>query len=166
MDRPDQSEVAALAQRHFGRVVDYDEAMGHMKAVLVILAADGVSQTERWAIEKSMRNIGVPEQMIVESLAWDPTSVRLEEVLAPVPKGGRRARELLRGAIRACSADGYSREERETVMKAAHLLAVEPKVVYALEALVELEMRIRDLGDEALGEPYRQLAHALLAAGN
>lgn len=158
-------QVAAVARKHLGHEFSYDEALTHIRTIKVILAADGVSDTEMWAMKKALEDIGVPEALQREAEAFDPSTVRLEDLLRGVPKGGRRARELIRGAIRVSSADGYSQREREKVMEAGYLLGLEPKVVYALEAMVDLENRIRDLGDTSLREKMSQVAHALLAVG-
>src|SRR5262249_38998955 len=132
-------------------------------AIKVILAADGISETEAWAFKKALNNIGAPEALQAEAEAFDPTRVKLEEILAGVPKGSQRARELIRGAIRVSSADGYSVREREKVMEAGWLLGLDPKVVFAIEAMVELENRIRELGDSTLQEKMAQMSLALLS---
>jgi hypothetical protein len=158
-------QVASAARQHFGRDATYDDALAHIKAIKVILAADGVSQTEAWAFHKALLDVGMPEPLRREAEAFDATRERLEDVLRGVPRGSRRARELIRGAIRVSTVDGYSPREREKVMQAGWLLGLEPKLIYALEASVDLENRVRELGDPDLREKVAQVSHALLIAG-
>lgn len=141
-----QTQVAAVARKHFGHEISTDEAIAHVKAIKVIVAADGISDTEQWAYRKAMETIGAPEEIMRACEEFDPTDAKIEDYLKDVPKGGRRARELIRGAVRVASADGYSATEREKVLEAAYLMGLEPKVVFAIEAMVAFEERIRDLG--------------------
>jgi len=118
-------QVAAVARRHLGHEFTYEEALTHVRTIKVILAADGVSDTEMWAMRKALEDIGVPEALQREAETFDPSTVRLEDLLRGVPKGSRRA----------------------------------------LEAMVDLENRVRDLGDPALREKLTHVAHAMLAMG-
>src|SRR5579871_2357700 len=122
-----EETIAAIGQKHMGHAFTFDDALSHVKAVKVILAADGISDTEAWALDKALTNIGAPKELRDALAAFDPTGVALSSVLSGVPKGSRRARELIRAAIRVSAADGYSPQEREKVMEASWLLGIDPK---------------------------------------
>ena len=89
-----------------------------------------------------MEESGVPKDVVTEIDAFHPKGVKLESVTHGA-EGSRKARELVRGAIRIAVADGYSEIERETVMHAAWILGVPPRLVLrVLEALAQLEHHV------------------------
>lgn len=144
-----------------GEGATVDETRAHLRAIKTIVAADGFSASERSYWFELMKKNGMPQQLIDEIDKFDPASTTIEQIVKPIPKGGKWARNLLRGAIRIASVDGYSSREHETTMRTAWALGVAPAVVYTLEAMVALERRIAELGHEKLAGMMANLYGAL-----
>jgi tellurite resistance protein len=144
-----ESTIAPIARKHLGHDVTLEEARAHLKGVKLIVAADGFSDAEAAAMHKVMVWTGLPAELIAEVEAWDPSSARLEDIL-PKPISPQKAKELLRGAVRIASVDGYSDAERAKTREAAGVLGVPERVVEVIEALVELERKVEALGHAKL----------------
>jgi tellurite resistance protein len=138
-----------------------EETRAHLRAIKTIVGADGFSAAERTYWFALLEKNGMPQQLIEEIDKFDPASTTIEEIVKPIPKGGMWARELLRGAIRIASVDGYSAREHETTMRTAWALGVAPAVVYTLEAMVALERRIAELGHDKLAKMMPNLYSAI-----
>jgi hypothetical protein len=154
-------QVNDAAKKLVGTGASLDETRAHLRAIKTIVGADGFSAAERTFWFALLEKNGMPKQVIEELDQFDIASTTIEEIVKPIPKGGMWARELLRGAIRIASVDGYSIREHETTMRTAWALGVAPAVVYTLEAMVALERRIAELGHEKLAGMMTNLYGAL-----
>ena len=141
----DYNQSAVLER--YGRSPSVDQTRGYLKALKVIIGADGqIPEAELNALKKGMNRMGASEALKQEVLNFDITGVALESVLPNFTQGGTRARMLIRDAIELSSADGtYAVEEKAAVEKAASLLGVDQETVKALQALVEMEHAVKRL---------------------
>ena len=130
----------AVTQR-YGQTPSRDLTLGYLKALKVIIGADGeIADAEMAALQDLMQEMGVAADIATEIDEFDYETGKLEEVLPNMKPGGRRARLLLRDAVQIVRADGiYAVEEQAAVAKTAELLKVGSGTLKAIEALVELE---------------------------
>ena len=124
-----------------------EQALGYLKALKVIIGADGVvDPAELNALRKGMKRLGASADLTQAIEDFDVQGVSLESVLPNLTPGGKRARLLIRDAIELASADGtYAQEEKDAVKRAAGLLGVEDDTVRSLQSLVELEHAVKRL---------------------
>lgn len=140
-------DQTAVAQR-YGRLPKSDaEALTYLKALKVIVSADGVlAEAEAKALHKGLERIGASKDVAKQIDSFDVKGVSLDSVLPQFKPGGLRARMLLRDAIEISRADGhYAAEEKAAVAKAARLLGVDDMALKAIETLVELEHAAKHL---------------------
>lgn len=117
-----------------------------LKAVKVIVSADGLHAAELEALRAMMRQYGVTPDVAAEIEAFDTRGVDLADVLPKVPPNSNYARMMLYGAVLTALADGaYGTEERVMVARAAQLLGVPDHDRAAIEALVALERQVTEL---------------------
>ncbi len=132
----------AAVKSRYGRTPSNDDvAIGYLKAVKVIIGADGeIAAGEQKAFDRGMDRLGISDAIRKEVTDFDFKTGKLEDVLPEIKQGGLRARMLLRDAIEISRADGvYADEEKAAVAKAAELLGVSAQTLKSIEALVELE---------------------------
>ena len=139
------NESAVVAR--YGKVPSDETALGYLKALKVILAADGeIAREELEALRKSMKRLGVSDAIVAKVEAFKPNGVNVESVLPSLKKDGKRARNLVRDAIELSSADGtYAAAEKDAVNAAATYLGVSAETVKALQSLVEIEAAAKRL---------------------
>lgn len=137
----------AVKQRYGRTPSSDDDGIAYLKAVKVIIGADGeIAPGEAKALEAGAKRFGLSAAVKKELDDFDFKSAKLDDVLPSMKKGGLRARMLLRDAIEISSADGtYADEERAAVHQAAEKLGVSAETVKSIEALVELERGVRHL---------------------
>lgn len=133
-------------RNHYG--IDFNSPVDEMKrygmAMMAIVAADGLSERERWVSTELGRHMGAPADMISNVLGADASKIDLAEVLRGF-KDGTPARAMLYDAITIASADGFSDEERKFGKRVAKLLGIEDNVYDAILSLVEAEMALNRL---------------------
>lgn len=139
-------DANAVAQR-YGKTPNDEQALKYLKALKVIVGADGtVAAAEMAALKKGMKRMGASDDLVKQIEEFDIKGVKLESVLPTLTQGGKRARYLLRDAIEISRADGtYADEEKAAVEKAAQLLGVDAATVKSIQALVELEHAVKRL---------------------
>ena len=121
------------------------EVLRHGKLIKLLVGIDGFSSEEQKHMELRMGQLGFPEELTKEILAFDIGSTTLEKALEGIERGGSQAKALLYAAIAIGSVDGYSDKERTVVAKAAQQLAIDTKIVASIERLVELERAAENL---------------------
>lgn len=142
------SGVNEYAVMHrYGQVPRDDQVLAYLKALKVIIGADGDIADAEWeALVALLREMGASDSVLTAIEEFDNTSAKLEDVLPSMTAGGRRARLLLRDAVEISSADGvYAAEEQAAVKRCAELLKVEDSTLRAIEALVEMEGAVAKL---------------------
>jgi tellurite resistance protein len=113
------------------------------KAILSVAGGDGVvSQAERNFMLGRIKAYGAPEDELEEMATFDFRNVRLQDVIAKIPQGARRA--VIYDAILTSQVDGFHDKEREAARRAATVLGVDPEVVDTYEALIKVENSVRD----------------------
>ena len=133
-------EIAPPLARRYSHLLKRVTLVRYLKALKLVMAADGIAGCEMKAFEEGMRVLGVDDVTRKEIEAYIPEEKNILKVLPEFRLGSLEARYLLRDAIELASADGhYAKAERAAVGKIASLLGVEKEVVAALEALVEIE---------------------------
>ena len=113
-------------------------------ALLTIAGSDGiVSDPElEWLTLEMAKDVGVDDEILAEWEEFDYENADLEELFSSFNMStlANFNKLLIYDAIRMSSADGdYALEEKEQVYESARLLKVNPEIVMAIEALVELE---------------------------
>lgn len=137
---------------HYGGInTDREGLIAEMKAIKVVISVDGISKAEEMAMRAALNVFHIPKDMQDEALAFDPTGVKVEDVLPQFEKGGTRARWLLYNAVLIASVDGFSDREREVFQRAGEALGVDPDTVAALEELVILEGSVKRLRHSLFG---------------
>ncbi|MEQ9303979.1 MAG: hypothetical protein RJQ14_08690 [Marinoscillum sp.] len=119
-------------------------------ALLTIAGSDGiVSDPElEWLTLDMAREVGVDEEIVADWEEFDFESAELDDLFASFNSSTLAGfnKLLIYDAIRMSSADGdYALEEKEQVHEAARILHVQPEVVVAIEALVDLEQAANKL---------------------
>jgi uncharacterized membrane protein YebE (DUF533 family) len=140
-------DSTAVVQR-YGRQPKSDaEALSYLKALKVIVSADGtLADAEAKALYKGLDRIGTSAQLKKDIESFTTKGVKLDAVIPKFKPGGLRARMLLRDAVEICRADGhYAAKEKAAVAKAAQLLGVDEVTIKAIETLVELEHAAKHL---------------------
>lgn len=140
-------DETAVAQR-YGRVPKSDDdAVQYLKALKVIISADGEAhEAELEALRKGFGRLGLTQELAKQVESFDGHGAKLESVLPKMKPGGLRARMLVRDAIELSRADGkYAQEEKAAVAQAAQLLGVDETTVKSIESLVELEHAVKHL---------------------
>lgn len=134
-------------QQRYGRAPKREQAVGYLKALKVIIGADGeIAEEEKNAFMRLMERMGAATDIVEEIEEFDFTTATLETVLPSMKPGGLRARMLLRDAVQIVRADGvYAVEEQAAVQRAAELLGLKTAFVSSIEALVELEEAVAKL---------------------
>jgi tellurite resistance protein len=131
---------------HYG--VDFDTPVEEMEtygiAMMAIVAADGLSERERWVATELYRHMGAPAEMLSSIMGMDTSTVDLPELLCRF-KDGTPARAMLYDAITIASADGFTDEERRLLERVARLLSVDESVYNAVLSLVEAETALNRL---------------------
>lgn len=131
---------------HYG--VDFNTPVEEMErygiAMMAIVAADGLSERERWVATELYRHMGAPADMLSRIMGMDTSTVDLAELLRGF-KDGTPARAMLYDAITIASADGFTEEERTLVERVAKLLGVDENVYNAVLSLVEAETALNRL---------------------
>lgn len=137
----------AVTERYGRTPKSRTQGLNYLKALKLIIAADGEIATAEWqALQKGMQRMGVSADVVETMTQFDPASSSLEELLADMKKGGKRARMLVRDAIELSRADGvYAAAEKAAVRRCADLLGVDAATVKALESLVEMEHAVKRL---------------------
>lgn len=137
----------AVKDRYGKAPASEEQALGYLKALKVIIGADGVvDPAEMEALRKGMKRLGASAELTQSIEDFDAQGVSLESVLPNLTSGGKRARLLIRDAIELASADGtYAKEEKAAVHSAASLLGVDDATVRSLQSLVELEHAVKRL---------------------
>lgn len=133
------------------------EVTAYMKILKAIAAGDGtLAPAELVALRAGMARVALPREIAEEVERFDPKNADLGPLIAPIAKGGIRARMLLRDAIEIARADGaYGDGERAKAARAAALLGIDAQLLSQIEALVELEHAVATLRDAVfLGEAY------------
>ena len=121
------------------RVPTAEQMEEYTNVLLNIAGADGEISPSEWEfLVFHGRAVGADDATIEKWRAIDYKSQDLED-LTKSAFIKTRAKSLLYDAIRTARADNYAAEEKAAVAKAAKLLGVEPNVVAALEAFVEME---------------------------
>jgi tellurite resistance protein len=120
--------------------MDVGVMMHVAQALLVIMGADGEISPKEWeAFEKRARMYGYPEPAIAQLKAFDFRSGKLEEYTESIKKLGYE-RNVLHDAIVFSRADGiYHPKEHEAVLRLGHLLGLDPRIVEAIEGIVQAE---------------------------
>ena len=119
-------------------------------ALLTIAGSDGmVSDPElEWLTLDMAREVGVDEEIVADWEDFDFEDAELDDLFAHFNSSTLAGfnKLLIYDAIRMSSADGeYALEEKEQVYEAARILRVQPEVVVAIEALVDLEQAANKL---------------------
>lgn len=131
---------------HYG--IDFNSPAEEMKrygiALMAIVAADGVSERERWAATELAQHMGAPTDMISSIMGMDPSRIDLAEVLCGF-KDGTPARAMLYDAITIASADGFSEKERAFTEGVAKRLGIDDNIYNAIVSLVEAEAALNRL---------------------
>ncbi len=131
---------------HYG--IDFNSPVEEMKrygtALMAIVAANGLSERERWVATELTQHMGVPAEMIRSIMGMDPSRIDLGEVLRGF-KDGTPARAMLYDAITIASADGFSEKERAFAERVAKLLGVDRNVYNAVLSLFEAETALNSL---------------------
>lgn len=142
-----QYDARAVKER-YGRLPKSEaQGLNYLKALKCIIAADGeIAEAEWKALQKGMQRMGVSAEIIERVTQFEPSPKSLDELLADMKKGGKRARMLVRDAIELSRADGvYAEAEKAAVHRCAQLLGVDSTTVKALESLVEMEHAVKRL---------------------
>ncbi len=133
-------------RNHYG--VDFNSPVDEMQrygtAMMAIVAADGLSEKERWVAAELARHMGAPADMIAGIMGMDLSKINLAEVLRGF-KDGTPARAMLYDAIMIASADGFSEEERKLAERIAKLLGIDTNVYHAILSLVEAETALNNM---------------------
>lgn len=123
--------------------ISFEDKDRYARAILTIAAADGLSERERDYFLNLARGMGMPDAAVAAYAKYDPSSEKLDDLLAPL-RGRQPVPYLLYDAIKVASVDGYTDKERAKVDSAARALGVRLDVVRTLEGLVAAEAAIRD----------------------
>lgn len=128
----------------YGLVPDESLTRNYIKAMKIIIGADGEVSKEEWQrLKQGMLRLNVPDYLIDEIEDFDVSTATLEELIPDLYKNKKQARLLIRDAIEIARADGtYAEEEKEAVRQAAQLVKVAPEAVALLESLVVMEHAI------------------------
>ena len=141
----------------------WGEAMGVLKAIKLIAAADGLSHKEEETLHRRLEaiDVGPDEQQILREFDTDSKDLEtfLTEHFATDPT---HARYLLISAVAVAQVDGYSEAEAASVRHLAERLGVSPGYVRAVEAVGRLGAVIWDRDDDELADGWRELRDSLL----
>jgi tellurite resistance protein len=108
------------------------------KAILAFAGADGrVSSAERTAWLACLRGFSVPPENVAQLEGFDPAGARIETLLTGEVR--KLAPIVLYEGVRVARVDGFHAKEREAVQRAAKSVGIDPSVVPAVEALLDLE---------------------------
>jgi len=136
----------------YGEAPKEQLVLDYVKALKLIIGADGVIAAEEWGKLKSgMLRLNIPNEVIQEIEDFDISSTSLEALLPDIKKNKKQARYLILDAIELARADGtYAQEEKEAVRLAAQLVDVQADVVSLLESLVVMQHGISHMRNTLL----------------
>lgn len=115
------------------------ELFGKMgRAVLTIAGADGeLSPREMGFVLGFARAAGAPPQAIEAFRTFNYRKANIEDFLDAQTKP--LAKVILYQAIRVARADGFAQKERDTAIRGAKKLGLDPTIVQQIEAILALE---------------------------
>ena len=129
----------AIEQIRGTRAPTPEQMEEYTQVLLHIAGADGEISPREWEfLVHHGRTIGASDAVIEKWRAMDYKSHKLEDLTKSAFIKTRR-KGLVYDAIRTASADGYAAAEKAAVARVATLLGVEPMVLAAIEAFVEME---------------------------
>ena len=139
--------MSANVAERYGKVPSEATTLAYLKALKVLIAADGdVAPEELAALRKGMKRMGASDAVVKAVEDFNPMGVSVSSVIPNLTSGGRRARLLIRDAIELCSADGtFAEAEKAAINGAASSLGVSAETVKVLHSLVELEAAAKRL---------------------